>query len=91
MLHGKRMAAGGIEKQFYAALLDGLGLAGDESLPQQQSWEDWPAMKERFAAIFKTQDRCRMSGRPFSTGPTPGGRLGRRTSTRTTLRCFHLH
>ena len=30
---GKWMAAGGIEKQFYAALLDGLGLAGDESLP----------------------------------------------------------
>ena len=54
---GKWMAAGGIEKQFYAALLDGLGLAGDESLPQQQSREDWPAMKERFAAIFKTKTR----------------------------------
>jgi alpha-methylacyl-CoA racemase len=54
---GKWMAAGGIEKQFYAALLDGLGLAGDESLPPQQSREDWPAMKERFAAIFKTKTR----------------------------------
>ena len=27
---GKWMAAGGIEAQFYAALLDGLGLAGDD-------------------------------------------------------------
>jgi alpha-methylacyl-CoA racemase len=54
---GQWMAAGGIEKQFYAALLDGLGLAGDESLPQQNSREDWPAMKERFAAIFKTKTR----------------------------------
>ena len=27
---GKWMAAGGIEKQFYAALLEGLGLAGDD-------------------------------------------------------------
>jgi len=54
---GQWIAAGGIEKQFYAALLDGLGLAGDESLPQQNSREDWPAMKERFAAIFKTKTR----------------------------------
>ena len=54
---GKWMAAGGIEAQFYAALLDGLGLAGDETLPHQQSREDWPAMKERFAAIFKTKTR----------------------------------
>ena len=54
---GQWMAAGGIERQFYAALLEGLGLAGDESLPDQQSREDWPAMKERFAAIFKTKTR----------------------------------
>jgi alpha-methylacyl-CoA racemase len=54
---GQWMAAGGIEKQFYAALLEGLGLAGDTSLPDQQSRENWPAMKERFAAIFKTKTR----------------------------------
>ena len=54
---GQWMAAGGIERQFYAALLEGLGLAGDDSLPDQQSREDWPAMKERFAAIFKTKTR----------------------------------
>jgi len=54
---GRWLAVGGIERQFYAALLEGLGLAGDESLPEQQSREDWPAMKERFAAIIKTKSR----------------------------------
>ena len=54
---GKWMAAGGIERQFYAALLEGLGLADDETLPDQQSRADWPAMKERFAAVFKTKTR----------------------------------
>jgi alpha-methylacyl-CoA racemase len=54
---GQWMAAGGIETQFYAALVDGLGLAGDPSLPPQMSRDEWPALKERFAAIFKTRPR----------------------------------
>ncbi len=54
---GKWMAVGGIEAQFYAELLQGLGLAGDASLPAQMSRQDWPAMKERFAAIFKSKTR----------------------------------
>jgi len=54
---GQWMAVGGIESQFYAALVEGLGLAGDPSLPLQQSRDDWPAMKERFAAIFKNKTR----------------------------------
>ncbi|HUO49909.1 MAG TPA: CaiB/BaiF CoA-transferase family protein [Acidimicrobiales bacterium] len=54
---GKWMAVGAIERQFYAKLLEGLGLAGDASLPDQQSRDDWPAMKERFAAIFRTKTR----------------------------------
>jgi alpha-methylacyl-CoA racemase len=54
---GKWMAVGGIEAQFYAALLDGLGLAEDASLPHQMSREEWPAMKERFTAIFKSKTR----------------------------------
>ena len=51
------MAVGAIEAKFYAALLDGLGLAG-EQLPGQFERDEWPAMKERFAAIFvqKTRD-----------------------------------
>jgi alpha-methylacyl-CoA racemase len=54
---GQWMAVGGIEAQFYAALLEGLGLTDDPSLPAQNAREEWPAMKERFAAIFKTKSR----------------------------------
>ena len=54
---GQWMAVGAIESQFYAALLEGLGLAGDASLPAQMSRGDWPAMKERFAAVFRTKTR----------------------------------
>ncbi len=54
---GQWMAVGGIEAQFYAALLEGLGLRDDPTMPAQQSRDDWPAMKERFASIFKTKTR----------------------------------
>ncbi|SAM05623.1 hypothetical protein [Absidia glauca] len=51
------MAVGAIEPQFYAALLQGLGLDSDDSLPGQLESDHWPAMKTRFASLFasKTQ------------------------------------
>jgi alpha-methylacyl-CoA racemase len=54
---GKWMAVGGIEAQFYAELVRGLGLEGDSSFPPQMSRDQWPAMKARFAAIFKSKTR----------------------------------
>jgi alpha-methylacyl-CoA racemase len=54
---GKWMAVGGIESQFYAELIRGLGLEGDSSFPSQMSRYQWPAMKARFAEIFKTKTR----------------------------------
>jgi alpha-methylacyl-CoA racemase len=54
---GKWMGVGAIETQFYAALLVGLGLADDASLPGQMSRADWPALKERFGAVFRTKTR----------------------------------
>jgi alpha-methylacyl-CoA racemase len=54
---GKFMAVGGIEAKFYAELLAGMGLADDASLPAQMDREQWPAMKERFAAVFRTKTR----------------------------------
>jgi alpha-methylacyl-CoA racemase len=54
---GKYFACGGIEAKFYAELLEGLGLAGDESLPGQMDRDQWPAMKERFDAVFRTKTR----------------------------------
>ncbi len=53
---GLYVSVGAIEPQFYAALLDGLGLAG-EDLPGQMDMSAWPAMKERFAAIFRAKTR----------------------------------
>jgi alpha-methylacyl-CoA racemase len=51
------VAVGAIEAKFYDALLDGLGLQGDE-LPAQFDRDAWPELKERFATIFaqKTRD-----------------------------------
>jgi alpha-methylacyl-CoA racemase len=54
---GKWMAVGGIEAQFYAELIRGLGLEGDSSFPSQMSRDQWPAMKARFAEIFKSKTR----------------------------------
>jgi alpha-methylacyl-CoA racemase len=53
---GKFFAVGAIEPQFYAELLEVLGLDPAE-LPPQQDRTQWPAMKERFSAIFKTATR----------------------------------
>jgi alpha-methylacyl-CoA racemase len=53
---GGFVAVGAIERQFYAELLKGLDLEGVE-LPAQMDREHWPAMKERFAGIFKSRTR----------------------------------
>jgi alpha-methylacyl-CoA racemase len=50
------VAVGAIEEKFYDLLLIGLGLK-DEELPDQNDRSQWPAMKERFAAIFATKSR----------------------------------
>jgi alpha-methylacyl-CoA racemase len=54
---GGFVAVGAIEPQFYAQLLAGLGLDGATNLPDQDDESQWPAMKERFAAIFRTRTR----------------------------------
>jgi len=53
---GKFLAVGAIETQFYAELLKRTGLENEE-LPFQLDRPQWPAMKERFAALFKTKTR----------------------------------
>jgi alpha-methylacyl-CoA racemase len=54
---GKWMAVGGIEAQFYAELIHGLGLESDPSLPAQMARDDWATLKARFAEVFKTKTR----------------------------------
>jgi alpha-methylacyl-CoA racemase len=53
---GKYVSIGSIEPQFYAELLRLTGLDGEE-LPYQHDKSQWPALKERVAAIFKAKTR----------------------------------
>ncbi|TML63842.1 MAG: CoA transferase [Actinobacteria bacterium] len=53
---GKFLAVGAIETQFYAELLKRTGLENEE-LPFQLDRPQWPAMKERFAELFRTKTR----------------------------------
>ncbi|MAE95737.1 MAG: carnitine dehydratase [Deltaproteobacteria bacterium] len=53
---GKWVSIGSIEPQFYVELIRRLGLEG-EDLPDQMDKSQWPKMKERFAAIFRTRTR----------------------------------
>ncbi len=53
---GEYVSVGAIEAKFYANLLAGLGLS-DADLPSQDDESQWPAMKERFASIFRTKPR----------------------------------
>jgi alpha-methylacyl-CoA racemase len=50
------MAVGAIEEKFYDELLAGLGLT-DANLPAQMDHSQWPAMKDRLAAIFAQKSR----------------------------------
>jgi alpha-methylacyl-CoA racemase len=54
---GAYVSIGSIEPQFYAELLRLTGLEGEE-LPWQHDRAQWPALKERMAAIFRTKTRA---------------------------------
>jgi alpha-methylacyl-CoA racemase len=54
---GLFVAVGALEEQFYAALLEGLGLAGDETLPDRTDPRQWPALRARFAEVFASRTR----------------------------------
>jgi alpha-methylacyl-CoA racemase len=53
---GKYVSIGSIEPQFYAELIEKLGL-DPKTLPSQNDRSKWPEMKARFEAIFKTRTR----------------------------------
>jgi alpha-methylacyl-CoA racemase len=53
---GRYVAVGALETKFYAALLDGLGLAG-ANLPAQYDRSGWPVLRERFAEVFRQRTR----------------------------------
>jgi alpha-methylacyl-CoA racemase len=53
---GRYVAVGALEPQFYAALLDGLGLA-DAGLPDRSDPATWPVLRQRFAEVFASRSR----------------------------------
>jgi alpha-methylacyl-CoA racemase len=53
---GRYLAIGALEPQFYAELLDGLGLNRDE-LPAQSDRTGWPRLRERIAAAVAMRTR----------------------------------
>lgn len=53
---GEYMSVGAIEPQFYAKLLEGLGLDADK-MPHQYDREAWPSTAARFAEVFTTRTR----------------------------------
>jgi len=55
---GKYVSIGAIEPQFYARLLEALGLAQDPDFERQYDRQSWPALKRRFTEIFKSKTRA---------------------------------
>lgn len=53
---GSHVAVGALEPQFFAELLEGLGLTTDD-VGLQNDRDGWPAMRETFARVFSTMTR----------------------------------
>jgi alpha-methylacyl-CoA racemase len=54
---GKYISIGALEPQFYAIMLEKLGLTADD-FPNQHDRAQWPAAKEKIAGIWKTRTRA---------------------------------
>jgi acetyl-CoA hydrolase len=54
---GGFVTVGALEPQFYALLLEKLGLAGDAAYANGYDAKRWPELKRRFAALFATRTR----------------------------------
>ncbi len=60
---GGFVAIGAIEAQFYARLVEALGLDGDPLFAAQHDQARWPAMKARLAEIFASAPRASWTDR----------------------------
>lgn len=59
---GGFMAVGALEPQFYAALIKGLGLAGQGWEERRLGRECWDEMREVFTRVFKSRPRSEWEG-----------------------------
>jgi alpha-methylacyl-CoA racemase len=55
-LDGRHVSVGAIEPQFYRQLLDFCGIT-DEHFQKQWEQGEWPALREKLAAVFRTRTR----------------------------------
>jgi alpha-methylacyl-CoA racemase len=53
---GKYVSVGSIEPKFYEELIEKLGIAG-EDLPGQNDASQWPTMRDRVTALFRSKTR----------------------------------
>src|SRR5579863_2338831 len=54
---GRFISVGSIEPQFYALLLEKTGLVDDPQFKAQMNRAEWPQMKAKLEAVFKTKTR----------------------------------
>ncbi len=54
---GTYVSIGSIEPQFYAELLELSGLGAQDDLPAQMDRDQWPALSDRLAEIFRSKTR----------------------------------
>jgi alpha-methylacyl-CoA racemase len=54
---GRYIAVGAIEPQFYATLVEALGLADDAELADPLDQSRWPAQKARLTELFRSKTR----------------------------------
>jgi alpha-methylacyl-CoA racemase len=55
---GEYLAVGALEPAFYRDLLAGLALTEDAGLPDRNDRANWPALRERFAAVISQRTRA---------------------------------
>ncbi len=55
---GKYVSIGALEPQFYAELLDRLGLADDKAFAAQMDRDAWPQLSQRLAEVFRTRSQA---------------------------------
>jgi alpha-methylacyl-CoA racemase len=59
---GKFISLGSIEPQFYALMRQKLGITADADFDAQMDKSKWPSLKDKIAAILKTQPRDHWAG-----------------------------
>jgi alpha-methylacyl-CoA racemase len=74
---GGYVAVGALERRFYQKLLVGLGLDGEQTLPDQMDRERWHELRARFAEVFASRARAGFVQISGVSQPAPAPRFSR--------------